>query len=604
MPRKILNDVFGYKEFRNGQLEVIEALLEKANTLAVMPTGSGKSVCFQIPALIKGGLTIVVSPLVALMEDQVSGLKLLGVDAETINSSKERKNNIIAWNRVVAGKLRLLYLSPERLMSERMIKALLKQPISLIAIDEAHLISRWGASFRPDYEALAKLRHIFLDVPIVALTATADKSTQDDIIKKLFDGKGKVFVSGFDRPNINLAVALRFEAKKQLLTVLKEHSGESGIIYCMSRAKTEKMASFLTDNGYNTLAYHAGMNSDIRAQNQEAFMTDTNGTIMVATIAFGMGIDKPDVRFVIHMNMPGNIETYYQEIGRAGRDGKPAVAYMIYGLDDIRMRRIFIEQDSSNLDHKRREHKRLDALISYCESAECRRSALLGYFNDRKTTRIGCGNCDICINPPEMVEGTECAKKILTTVKDTGELFGQAHIIDILRGAKTEKIRSFRHDQLKSYGVGTNVDKNTWKTILRQLVAGRYLNLDVAGYGGLSIYLKGQEVLDGIRIFNYRNDLINPDVNKKYKKEQRIIPESLNAKEGELLLLLREKRTELARKRRVPPYLIFSDRSLEDIACRRPKDKDSFSEVHGVGAIKLRDFGPDFIAVVNSFICK
>ena len=604
MPQKVLNEIFGYKKFRRGQLEVIEALLDNTNTLAVMPTGSGKSVCFQIPALVKGGLTIVVSPLVALMEDQVSALKLLGVEAETINSSREREINIIAWNRVVEGQVRLLYLAPERLMTERMAKALSDFPINLIAIDEAHCLSRWGPSFRPDYEALIKLRDIFPAVPIAALTATADKSTQDDIVNKLFGGKGKIFVSGFDRPNIHLGVAIRMDGKKQLLDVVNEHPGESGIVYCLSRAKTEKITAFLLEKGFNALTYHAGMTADLRRQNQTAFMTDTGGMIVVATIAFGMGIDKPDVRFVVHMDMPGSIETYYQEIGRAGRDGKPSVAHMIYGLDDLRMRRVFIEQDSSDLDHKRREHKRLDALISYCESSECRRHALLGYFNERQAAQVGCNNCDVCLNPPEMLDGTQAAKKILSVVLDTGELFGQAHVIDILRGANTEKIRSFRHDQLQLYGSGGDIDKNTWRTILRQLVAGGYLNLDVAGYGGLSLYPKGQEIIDGYRGFNYRSDVIRSVSKKKVQNPKRVAVEKLSFGQSELLEGLKEKRTELARKRRVPPYMIFSDRSLEDMAHYQPKDETAFAAIHGVGAAKLRDFGAEFISVVNNFICK
>jgi ATP-dependent DNA helicase RecQ len=604
MPQKVLNEIFGYKKFRRGQLEVIEALLDNTNTLAVMPTGSGKSVCFQIPALVKGGLTIVVSPLVALMEDQVSALKLLGVEAETINSSREREINIIAWNRVVEGQVRLLYLAPERLMTERMAKALSDFPINLIAIDEAHCLSRWGPSFRPDYEALIKLRDIFPAVPIAALTATADKSTQDDIVNKLFGGKGKIFVSGFDRPNIHLGVAIRMDEKKQLLDVVNEHPGESGIVYCLSRAKTEKITAFLLEKGFNALTYHAGMTADLRRQNQTAFMTDTGGMIVVATIAFGMGIDKPDVRFVVHMDMPGSIETYYQEIGRAGRDGKPSVAHMIYGLDDLRMRRVFIEQDSSDLDHKRREHKRLDALISYCESSECRRHALLGYFNERQAAQVGCNNCDVCLNPPEMLDGTQAAKKILSVVLDTGELFGQAHVIDILRGANTEKIRSFRHDQLQLYGSGGDIDKNTWRTILRQLVAGGYLNLDVAGYGGLSLYPKGQEIIDGYRGFNYRSDVIRSVSKKKVQNPKRVAVEKLSFGQSELLEGLKEKRTELARKRRVPPYMIFSDRSLEDMAHYQPKDETAFAAIHGVGAAKLRDFGAEFISVVNNFICK
>ncbi len=604
MPQKILNEIFGYTKFRRGQIEVIEALLDNTNTLAVMPTGSGKSVCFQIPALVKGGLTIVVSPLVALMEDQVSALKLLGVEAETINSAREREINIIAWNRVIEGRVQLLYLAPERLMTDRMVKALTDLPINLIAIDEAHCLSRWGPSFRPDYEALIKLRDIFPAVPIAAVTATADKSTQDDIVNKLFGGKGKIFVSGFDRPNIHLGVAMRMDTKNQLLDVVNEHPGESGIVYCLSRAKTEKIAAFLLEKGFNALTYHAGMTADLRRQNQTAFMTDTGGMIVVATIAFGMGIDKPDVRFVVHMDMPGSIETYYQEIGRAGRDGKPAVAHMIYGLDDLRMRRVFIEQDNSDLDHKRREHKRLDALISYCESAECRRHALLGYFNERQAVQVECNNCDICLNPPEMLDGTQAAKKILSVVLDSGELFGQAHIIDILRGANTEKIRSFKHDQLQLYGSGGDIDKNIWRTILRQLVAGGYLNLDVAGYGGLSLYPKGQEIIDGYRVFNYRSDVIRSVNKKKIQNPKRVAIEKLSFAQSELLEGLKEKRTELARKRRVPPYMIFSDRSLMDMAHHQPKDKTAFAAIHGVGAAKLRDFGADFISVVNNFIYK
>ena len=604
MPNKILNNIFGYETFRHGQLEVIEALIKKVNTLAVMPTGSGKSVCFQIPALIHGGLTVVVSPLVALMEDQVSALKLLGVEAETINSSRTREENIVVWNRVVKGEVRLLYLAPERLMAQRMVKALVGLPISLFAIDEAHCLSRWGPSFRPDYEALAKLRDIFPDVPIAALTATADKSTQEDIVNQLFGGRGKVFVSGFDRPNINLGVTMRVNAKKQLLDFLKEYSGESGIIYCLSRAKTEKTAEFLLENGYTALAYHAGMTSDRRAQTQTAFITDTEGMIIVATIAFGMGIDKPDVRFVVHMDMPGNIETYYQEVGRAGRDGKHAVANMFYGLDDLRMRRVFIEQGGGNSNHKRREHKRLDALISYCESSECRRHALLGYFNEMQMAKSGCGNCDICLQPPEMKDGTQAAQKLLTVVLQTGELFGQAHVIDVLCGANTEKIRSFKHEKLPSYGIGRDVDKNTWRTILRQLVAGGYLNLDVAGYGGLSLLPKGQEILEGDRFFNYRSDLISAIKGKKVKNSRKFVSQNVSVGQAELLLELKEKRTELARKRRVPPYMIFSDRSLEDMAHYKPKDEIAFAEIHGVGAAKLRDFGPDFIGVVNSFIYK
>jgi ATP-dependent DNA helicase RecQ len=485
-----------------------------------------------------------------------------------------------------------------------MIMALSDLSINLIALDEAHLLSRWGPSFRKDYEELIRLRDIFPGVPIAALTATADKSTQEDIVRKLFGGHGKVFVSGFDRPNIYLSVAMRTGAKRQLLDVVKEHPGQSGIVYCLSRVKTEKMAAFLLENGYNALAYHAGMSADLRTQNQTAFMVETTGMIVVATIAFGMGIDKPDVRFVVHMDMPGNIESYYQEIGRAGRDSKPAVAHMFYGLDDLRMRRLFIEEDDGDPDHKRREHKRLDALISYCESSECRRWLLLGYFNEHQVTQRGCDNCDTCVAPPQVHDGTKAAKQILALILDTGQLFGQAHIIDILRGANTEKIRKFKHDQLHLYGIGCALDKNTWRTILRQMVAGRYLNLDVAGYGGLSLFPKGQEIMDGSRTFSYRSDVIKSIDKRKDNSFGRLASENLNIEQSELLAGLKAKRKELAQKRRVPPYMIFSDRSLEDMAHHQPIDEATFVAIHGVGAAKLKDFSADFIGVINNFISK
>jgi ATP-dependent DNA helicase RecQ len=604
MPKRILKDIFGYDNFRPGQLEVVEALLSNSNTLAVMPTGSGKSLCFQIPALLKGGVTLVVSPLVALMEDQVAALKLAGVEAETINSSRERSANVVSWRRVIEGQTRLLYLAPERLMTDRMLSALSQLPINLIAIDEAHLLSRWGPSFRPDYEALSRLKDLFPDVPIAALTATADKSTQDDIVDKLFGGVGNVFVSGFDRPNIHLSVAMRSDAKHQLLDVIKAHDGESGIVYCLSRAKTEKMAAFLRENDVKALPYHAGMSSDARTQNQTAFMMETSGVVIVATIAFGMGIDKPDVRFVCHTDMPGSIEAYYQEIGRAGRDGKPAVANMIYGFDDLRMRRLFIDQEDGDPEHKRREHKRLDALISYCESPECRRYALLAYFNEDQGSQTGCGNCDICLNPPEMMAGTEVAQKLLSVIISTGQVFGQAHLIDVLRGADTEKVRSFGHDQIPTYGVGRELDKDSWRSILRQLVAGGYLHLDVTGHGGLSVKDRGQALLNGDRDFNYRRDVIKSSVKKKNMRKPRTATETLTSEQNELLVGLKEKRSELARLRKVPPYMIFSDRSLEDIAQYQPRDELAFADIHGVGAAKLKNFAADFINVVSHYAEK
>ncbi|MBT4041047.1 MAG: DNA helicase RecQ [Rhodospirillales bacterium] len=599
MPEQILKNVFGYDSFRAGQLDVVNTLVARENALIVMPTGSGKSLCFQVPSLLMGGLTIVVSPLVALMEDQVAALKLAGVDADTINSSRERQVNVAAWKKAAAGETRLLYMAPERLMTDRMLDALSQLPVKLIAVDEAHCMSRWGPSFRPEYEALSRLQTVFPDVPIAALTATADKTTQDDIATKLFGGPARHFVSSFDRPNIQLNVEMRGDAKRQLLDVVQAHKGESGIVYCLSRAKTEKMAQFLNDNGVAALPYHAGMSAEARTKNQTAFMTDDETHVMVATIAFGMGIDKPDVRYVCHTDMPGNVESYYQEIGRAGRDGKPSEAHMFYGLDDLRMRRMFIEQDDGDTDHKRREHKRLDALISYCESPECRRRALLAYFGEQLLDNEGCGNCDVCINPPHVVDGTTPAQQLLSAAVRTGQMFGQAHLIDIVRGADTEKIRSSGHDNLPTYGIGADLAKDEWRSIVRQLVAASFLIIDVAGHGGLSLTEKGQALLKGEQSFNYRKDVIKRSAkHSKARRDPSVALDDLSPEQHTLLDRLRDKRTQLAKERNVPAFMIFSDRSLEDMAREQPASEPAFADIHGVGAAKLRDFAGDFLGVI------
>ncbi len=526
-------------------------------------------------------------------------MKLAGVAADTINSSHPRDINVAAWKRTAAGKTRLLYLAPERLMTERMLDALSRLPVNLIAIDEAHCVSRWGPSFRPEYEALTKLRSLFPGTPIVALTATADETTRDDIATKLFGGAGRRFVSGFDRPNISLCVEMRTDARRQLLNVVKAHEGESGIVYCLSRAKTEKMARFLNENGVRALPYHAGMDAEARARNQKSFMMEDGGVVIVATIAFGMGIDKPDVRFVCHTDMPGNVEAYYQEIGRAGRDGEPAVAHMIYGLDDLRMRRLFIEQDDGDTDHKRREHKRLDALISYCESPECRRHALLAYFGETQATNGGCGNCDICLDPPEMIDGTEAARKLLSSAVRTGQVFGQAHLIDIVRGADTEKIRAGRHNELPTYGTGADLAKDAWRSIVRQLVAAGFMRIDVAGHGGLNLTAKGQSLLNNMQDFSYRKDVIRqPGGQKKARRARKAVPDDLGPDQSALLDRLKDKRTALARERNVPAYMIFSDRSLADMASQRPLDETAFADIHGVGAAKLKDFAASFLDVI------
>ena len=417
--RRVLKEVFGFDSFRPGQEAVIEALLAGRHVLTVMPTGSGKSLCFQVPALALGGLTVVVSPLVALMQDQVAALRLAGVAADAINSANTRADNVAAWRRAAGGGTRLLYMAPERLMTERMLEALGRLPVRLFAVDEAHCISQWGPSFRPEYEDLCRLRQLFPGVPIAALTATADAITREDIAERMFGGEVESFVLGFDRPNIRLAVEMKRDWKRQCRGFVARHAGESGIVYCLSRRKTEETAALLADDGVRALPYHAGMEKEDREAHQNVFMTDP-GVVIVATIAFGMGIDKADVRYVLHTDLPGSVEAYYQEIGRAGRDGAPAEAHMLYGLADIRMRRQFVEDEDAGPERRRREHKRLDALLGYCEAPACRRATLLEYFGERLDP---CGNCDVCLDPAERIDGTEDARKILSAVHRTGERF-------------------------------------------------------------------------------------------------------------------------------------------------------------------------------------
>jgi ATP-dependent DNA helicase RecQ len=593
---RTLKEVFGFTAFRAGQEPVIDALLAKRNVLAVMPTGSGKSLCFQIPALVLGGLTVVVSPLVALMQDQIAALKLAGVAAETINSSRERAQNIAAWRRVAAGGVRLLYMSPERLMTERMIAALSRLPVSLIVVDEAHCISQWGPAFRPEYAQLARLRELFPQVPLAAFTATADELTRKDISDKLFDGAAKAFFHGFDRPNIRLAVALKRDWRRQLLSFVADHRAESGIVYCLSRKKTEATAALLAEHGASALPYHAGMDKAEREANQDLFMT-REGVVMVATIAFGMGVDKADVRYVLHTDLPGNIEAYYQELGRAGRDGRPAEALLLYGLDDIRMRRLFIEQEATEDARKRRDHKRLDALIAYCEAPECRRRALLTYFGERTGA---CGNCDVCLEPMDVSDGTEEGRKALSVIQRTGQRFGAAHTIDVLRGADTEKIRKFRHHALPGFGAGADLRKQDWHSILRQLVAGGFLRLDVQGYGGLSLTAEGRALLEGQGRFRYRKDTVPQRARKAAAPKPAAPAEALSPSDLALLAGLKDLRLRLARERGVPAYVVFHDRSLEDMARQRPTSLDAFARVHGVGAAKLREFAAPFLELIAS----
>ena len=619
---RVMKDVFGFEAFRPGQEAVVDALLAGRNVLAVMPTGSGKSLCFQVPALVLDGLTLVVSPLVALMQDQVSALRLAGVAADAINSSRSRAENVAAWRRVTAGESKLLYMAPERLMTERMLDALRRIPLGLIVIDEAHCISQWGPSFRPEYADLARLRELFPGVPLAAFTATADDVTRKEIGERLFAGRAETFVAGFDRPNIRLSVEMKRDWKRQVLSFIGNDAGASGIVYCLSRKKTEETAEFLGQNGIRALPYHAGMDKAERDTNQDVFMTET-GVVMVATIAFGMGINKPDVRFVLHTDLPGSIETYYQEFGRAGRDGRPARAHLLYGLGDIRMRRLFIEQEDAGPDRMRREHKRLDALIGYCESPECRRRALLSYFGERIDS---CGNCDVCLEPVDVADGTEEGRKVLSAVLRTGQRFGAAHIIDVLRGGRTEKVARFGHDRLPTFGAGAGLGKEEWRSIIRQLVAGGYLEMDIHGYGGLSIAEKGRTLLTGEGTFRYRRDTMRrADAGRRKKKPavSAAVPEGvpggapgeapggepegvpggapaneLSPQQAALFEKLKALRLGLARERDVSAFVVFHDKSLEDMARRRPQTAAEFAEVHGVGEAKLRDFAEPFLAAI------
>jgi ATP-dependent DNA helicase RecQ len=587
----VLKGVFGFDSFRPGQEEAIDALLSGQNVLTVMPTGSGKSLCYQIPALVMGGLTVVVSPLVALMQDQVAALRLAGVAVETINSSRTRDENVEAWRRVAAGQTRLLYMAPERLMTERMLDALAKLDVRLIAIDEAHCVSQWGPAFRPEYNALSKLVDVFPKIPLIALTATADEVTRADIALQLFGNRVETMVQGFDRPNISLTVEAKSNTNRQLLDFIARHKGASGIVYCLSRKKTEKIAQMLTESGITALAYHAGMDKDAREANQNRFMTEP-AIIMVATIAFGMGIDKSDVRFVFHTDLPGSLEAYYQEIGRAGRDGAPAEAHMLFGLEDIRMRRVFIDQEDAGEDRKRREHARLNMLLGYCEASRCRRQLLLEYFGEASQP---CGNCDICRDPAKRIDSTEDAKKILAAIRGTGERFGAGHIIDVLLGNRTDRMTE-AHAALDVFGKGTLRKKDEWQSLIRQMAGDGLLRHDLQGYGGLEISEKGSALLRGDGIFESRP--IKPRERTKKDSRAAQIAEQSEADQS-LIAALKALRMKLAKEKRVPPYVIFSDKSLIDMAQIRPRNDSEFGMVHGVGAAKLKEFGKVFLAAIR-----
>ena len=586
---QVLHDVFGYGAFRPGQEDIIAALAAGNSLLAVMPTGAGKSLCYQIPAIMAERPTVVISPLLALMDDQVAALRLNGVDAACIHSGLTREQNIAEWRRVTAGEAKLLYLSPERLMTERMLDALSRLNPGLFVVDEAHCISKWGASFRPEYEALSKLKDLFPGAALAAFTATADKATRADIAQKLFRGEGQIVVQGFDRPNLRLGVTGKTSWKPQLLAFLADKRQQAGIIYCLSRKLTDEVADYLRGEGLNAIAYHAGQSSEQRKLGQDRFMSE-DAVVMVATIAFGMGIDKPDIRYVFHLNLPGSVEAYYQEIGRAGRDGAPAETMLLHSLSDIAMRRQFIENEGDDA-HRMREHKRLDALIAYCDAPQCRRVALLSYFDEASGP---CGNCDNCIKPATLADGTERARRVMNVVRATGQMFGAGHIIDILRGVETQKVLERRHHNLSGFGADKDQSKDQIQGFIRQLVAGGYLAINVQKYGGIEITERGGELLMGEGSFSYREDAARPG---KVSKKKAGAP--VAAGDTTLLSKLKALRLSLARARNVPAYVVFPDSTLIEMAAARPATLGEMAEVNGVGPRKLTEYGPTFLRVIT-----
>ncbi len=590
-PLSILTSVYGYDSFRGRQRDIIDHVLAGNHAFVLMPTGGGKSLCYQIPALIRPGLGLVVSPLIALMEDQVAALRQAGVKAAALNSRLWGPEKELLWREAEEGELDLLYMAPETLLKPENIARLKAQPLSLIAIDEAHCVSQWGHDFRPEYRALDCLAGLFPGVPRLALTATADTPTQAEIVQHLDIGDGNRFVSGFDRPNIRYGAAEKVNTTQQVLHFLKARKGESGIVYCLSKRKTEDMAEALNDHGFTALPYHAGMEMKAREANQRRFQHE-QGLIMVATIAFGMGIDKPDVRFVVHADLPASIEAYYQETGRAGRDGLPAEALMLYGAADMVLRRRFIEEGDAPDARKQVERRKLDALLGFAESSQCRRQVLLRYFGDDGRP---CGNCDVCLDPPETFDGAIAAQKLLSCIYRTGERFGQAHVVSVLLGEHDERIDRLGHDKLSTFGIGQEHDRNAWRSILRQLIAHGLITVDVTGHGGLSISQEGRQFLRDRPALSLR--ILKKT--KRDRKARRATVDTLPAADEALFGRLRAKRLELAKAQNVPPYVIFHDKTLAEMAARAPRSIAELAGIPGVGETKLARYGEAFLEIIN-----
>ena len=591
---EILNSLYGYESFRGHQADIIDHVTAGNNALVLMPTGGGKSICYQIPSLLREGVGIIISPLIALMQDQVDAMQQLGVKAAFLNSSLSHSEQNVIEQELLSGQLDLLYIAPERLIQSYTLDLLSRCQLALFAIDEAHCVSQWGHDFRSDYLSLSLLNDRFPSIPRIALTATADIRTRKEIIERLSLTDANSYISGFDRPNIRYAIANKTTPKKQLLAFLQQRKNEAGIVYCLSRKKVEDTAAWLSQQGFNALPYHAGLPAQLRQTHQSRFLRE-DGVIIVATIAFGMGIDKPDVRFVAHLDLPKSIEAYYQETGRAGRDGQPADAWMVYGLQDV-VRLQQMEQGSGGSEqHKRAERHKLDAMLGLCEVTSCRRKVLLSYFADEAPNQ--CGNCDNCQLPPETWDATEAAQKVLSCIYRTGQRFGVVHVMDVLQGKENEKVLQHGHQQLSTFGIGSDIHEAQWRSVIRQLVVRGLLRVDLEGFSALQLTDICRPVLKGEQSLHLRKeDIKAPSTKKGGSKASR--KTQIRSEDQELWEELRECRKYLAEEHNVPPYVIFHDATLKEMIDVMPMSASEFLMIGGVGNSKMEKYGADFIEII------